>query len=306
MNFSNFFVIVSCFILASCSIEKTDYEAEITTETTEYSDFKEVISSVSGDYTISIDALNGTLYKGYNEIHLKINHSTSGDLVSGDVSVLPIATHTDGSHYSCPHKYNLEYDDVNEYYVGYVVFTDESDTNISWQFYINFQDNSLDYTVEQSIYVEEQTNMNLNMTSFTGNDGEQYFIALISPQSPEVAENNLIAGIYKYNQPTDSGGDFPDPSQYSYSIVNDYTLLLDPRMPEASMGNHSSPNNEDLVQQGDDLYHGVVNYTMTGNWTLNFILKDEDGQTIKGTSVSTDFTPGVEGEKSELYIDILF
>jgi len=72
------------------------------------------------------------------------------------------------------------------------------------------------------------------------------------------------------------------------------------------MGNHSSPNNQDLTQQSDGLYHGVVNYTMTGNWTLNFILQDESGQTIKGTEVSTEFTPGIDGEKGELYIDILF
>jgi hypothetical protein len=45
---------------------------------------------------------------------------------------------------------------------------------------------------------------------------------------------------------------------------------------------------------------------MTGNWTLNFILKDENDEIIKGTEVSTEFTPGIEGEKGELFIDILF
>ena len=148
--------------------------------------------------------------------------------------------------------------------------------------------------------------MNLNMTAFTASDDEQYFIALVAPQSPGVAENDLVAGIYKYNKPTNLEGAFPDLSQYSYSIVTDYTLYLDPRMPEPSMGNHSSPNNQDLTQQSDSLYHGVVNYTMTGNWTLNFIFQNDSGRIIKGTEVPTDFTPGIEGEKSELYIDILF
>jgi hypothetical protein len=77
-------------------------------------------------------------------------------------------------------------------------------------------------------------------------------------------------------------------------------------MPEPSMGNHSSINNKDLTQQNDGLYHGVVNYTMTGNWTLNFIMLNQNGKILKGTEVPTDFTPGVEGVKSELYIDILF
>lgn len=72
------------------------------------------------------------------------------------------------------------------------------------------------------------------------------------------------------------------------------------------MGNHTSPNNQDLTQRDDGLYHGVVNYTMTGNWTLNFILVNQNGLIVKGTEVPTTFTPGVEGAKSELYIDILF
>ncbi|MCI2230015.1 hypothetical protein MC378_12625 [Polaribacter sp. MSW13] len=128
----------------------------------------------------------------------------------------------------------------------------------------------------------------------------------MAPQSPNVAENDLVAGIYKYNQPTNIAGDFPDPTQFSYSVVENHTLLIDPRMSEPSMGNHSSLNNVDLTQQDDNLYHGVVNYTMTGNWTLNFILKDENNEVVKGTEVSTDFTPGIEGEKGELFIDILF
>lgn len=145
------------------------------------------------------------------------------------------------------------------------------------------------------------------MTAFTGKDGEQYIIALIAPQKPKAAENELIAGIYKLNK-------LPDPSVsvsldhplYSYTEASDYTLYLDPRMPEPSMGNHSSPNNKDLTQQKDGLYHGIVNYTMTGNWTLNFILRNQSGRIVMGTVLSQDFTPGTAGTKSELHIDILF
>lgn len=308
MKFSNIFSILLCLVvIVSCTIDKTDYEAETTTETTEYVEFKEVTAVISGNYTLSIEALNGTFYKGYNEIHLKItNTQTTEVLENATVSFLPIVTDANGNKSSCPHKYNLEYDTTEKQYKGYAVFTNESSTTANWQLYINFQENNELHSVNQEITIEEQTNMNLNMTTFTGNDNEQYYIALIAPQRPSVAKNELVAGIYKYNQPTQPAGTFPDPSQYSYTIVENHTLLLDPRMPEPSMGNHSSPNNQDLTQQSNNLYYGVVNYTMTGNWTLNFILKNENGQTIKGTEVSTDFTPGVEGEKSELYINILF
>ncbi|WP_244307422.1 hypothetical protein [Flavobacterium fluviatile] len=291
----------------SCTIDKTDYEAEIDSQVPEYYEFKEAFSVNSGIYKVSIEALNGTFYKGYNELHLKvINTQTNEEINSSKVTFLPILSNTDGSTTSCPHSYNFEYDATNKYYSGYSVFINESINADSWKIYLSFTASNQTYKADKVATVEKQNNMNLNMTAFTGKDNEQYFIALIAPQKPTVSENPLTAGIYKYNKPTTAAGTFPDPTQYSYSEVDNYTLKLDPRMPEPSMGNHSSPNNKDLTQEDDGLYHGVVNYTMTGNWTLNFIMLNQNGLIIKGTVVPTDFTPGVEGVKSELFIDTLF
>ena len=296
-----------CVVVTSCTLDKTDYESEISTVVTEYIEYEEVVSITEGNYLISINALNGTFYKGYNAIRINItNTQTNESLNTSEVTFLPIMTNYNGNHTSGPHQYNLEYNIEDDYYEGYTVFTSESYDSEYWELYITFSDNGETYSVTQNITIEEQTNMNLNMTAFTASDGEQYFIALVAPQQPKIAENELVAGIYTYNSPTSDAGTFPDPSQFSYSEVEDYTLLLDPRMPEPSMGNHSSPNNQDLIQGEDGLFYGVVNYTMTGNWTLNFRLQNPLGAVIKGTEVSTDFTPGIEGERSELYIDILF
>ncbi|WP_111307652.1 hypothetical protein [Confluentibacter sediminis] len=308
MKFLNFFAIATLFAFTiSCTVDKTDFEAELNQDVTEYFEFEEAVSFNTNGYRISVEALNGTFFKGYNEIRLKIVNTQNNQLVSNsEITFLPIMTGLQDQTTSCPHRYNLIYNAEENYYSGYVVFTDESSSVNSWDVYIGFMSEGEQIFINQSVTVETQTNKNLNMTAFTGNDGETYFIALIAPQKPSVAENELVAGIYKYHQPTTPSGTFPDPSQFLYSEVNNYTLLLDPRMPEPSMGNHSSPNNVDLTQQLDGLYYGVVNYTMTGKWTLNFILLDKNGQIIKGTEVPTDFTPGLEGAKSELYIDILF
>ncbi|KAF2517114.1 hypothetical protein [Flavobacterium foetidum] len=306
MKFFNFLVI-AFFALASCTLDKTDYEAETGLEIPELSEFKEAVSFTSGNYKVSIEALNGTFYKGYNELRLKVLNAQNNQRVNPSaVTFLPIMTNSDNVPSSCPHQYNLEYDAANNYYSGYSVFTSESDASGNWKLYISFTVDNQKYEINKQVTVEKQSNKNLNMTAFTGKDGEQYCIALIAPQKPKVAENALIAGIYKYNKPTTAAGTFPDPSQFSYSEVMGYTLKLDPRMPEPSMGNHSSPNNRDLTQQNDGFYHGVVNYTMTGNWTLNLILMNQNGLILKGTVVPSDFTPGVEGVKSELYIDTLF
>lgn len=306
MKIVNIYLVLACLTVLSCTKSKTDYEAEISTEVTEHNEFKEAALIKTEGYKISIEALNGALYKGYNEIRLKIfNMQTNENVNASAITFLPVLTNADGSKASCPHRYNLGYKTDKKYFGGYSVFTYESTTTTSWELYISFTINNKTYTAKQTVSIQPQSNKNLNMIAFSGNDGEQYIISLVSPQKPKVAENKLVAALYRYNKPAAAGA-FPDPLQFSYKEVSGYKLMLDPRMPEPSMGNHSSPNNKDLTQQNDGLYHGIVNYTMTGNWTLNFIMINENGKIIKGTEVPKDFTPGVEGVKSELYIDILF
>lgn len=301
-------IISLCLLFISCTKEKTDYEAEIGTEQPGQLEFKEAYSFEKNGLKVSVQALNGTLTKGYNELRLKVyNKDNNAEINSASLGFLPILNDAQGNQVSCPHRYQLVYNSAEKFYAAYAVFTELSSSENKWDLYLRLKVGNQEVLIKEPITVKEQTNKNLNMVSFFGNDDEQYFIALLGPRAPKVAENNLQAGIYKYNKPsTPANGTFPDPSQFNYSEVKGFTLKLDPRMPEPSMGNHSSPNNKDLVQGDDGFYHGVVNYTMTGNWTLNFIFMNQNGKILKGTEVPKDFTPGVEGKKSELFIDILF
>lgn len=299
------FLTVLCCAFISCTKEKTDYEAEIDTIIPERDEFEQVTSFQNGPYTIHIEALGGHFYQGYNPIRVKV--SAPGQPAVSTATLLPILSISDGQISSCPHRYELVYHAEADYFEGYAVFTHPSSATADWNLHIGLSAADQQYNSKHQVSVQQQDNKNLNMTSFTGNDGEDYVIALVAPQKPKVAENKLTAGIYKFNRPTARPSvSSPDPALFSYSEAEGYTLQLDPRMPEPSMGNHTSPNNKDLVQGPDKLYHGVVNYTMTGNWTLNFILFNRQGRIIKGTVVPDDFTPGVEGAKSELHIDILF
>lgn len=304
----HFYVFVMCVCFCSCTKEKTDYEGERETVVEEKAEFKVVESIGVSNYLIHIEALNGTLYRGYNEIRLRIlNNQTKSPVQVAAVTLLPIQTAPTGEKSTCPHQYVLDYKPDGEYFAGYTVFTAESGSTGNWVLSISFTVENQTYSLIKEIQVQPQTNKNLNMASFIGSDNEQYVIALVAPHKPNVSENKLVAGIYKANKRIDLPANDPlGQSLFFYTAVEGYTLQLDPRMPEPSMGNHSSPNNKDLTQGGDGLYHGIVNYTMTGNWTLNFILLDDKGKTIRGTEVPKDFTPGVEGHKSELYIDILF
>ncbi|TDS51221.1 hypothetical protein [Myroides indicus] len=285
----------------ACTIEKTDYESETDIVVPDNNEFKEVASIAKDNYSISIEALNGHLYKGYNEIRLKIMDIKKQETIENTkVTFLPVFTATQGKQQSCPHQYDMTFDTKEKIYKGFSVFTTES-TSGDWRLDTTFVVDNDTIAISFPVVVEKQSNKNLNMTSFVGNDDVSYIIALVAPIKPKVSENELVAGIYKLNTASDN-----DVLIDAYTSADDYTLVLDPRMPEPSMGNHSSPNNKDLVQKEDKLYYGVVNYTMTGNWTLNFILLNQHGRILKGTKVPLDFTPGVEGVKSELHIDILF
>lgn len=293
-------------VVSSCTKDKTDYEAEIETVVTEHLTFKEAARFEKDGYTIHIASLNGTFYKGYNEVHVSVQRGAVA-VEPEEITCLPIFTDAKGQHTTGPHGYQLVHQADSGYHTSYVVFTQESGTGNEWRLYMSFRANGVTHQLDEAIAVVPQPNKNLNMTSFIGSDGEHYVIALVGPQKPNVAENELVAGIYRYDKPsTATSGNFPEPELFSYAAVEGYTLQLDPRMPEPSMGNHSSPNNKDLTARSDGLYQGVVNYTMTGNWTLNFILSDPLGKIVKGTVVPDDFTPGVQGVKSELYLDILF
>lgn len=293
------YLLAAFFVVAACTIEKTDYESETNTLVPENKEFKEVFSIAKAAYKISVEALQGHLYQGYNEVRLKVYQTDSNQLVEGaKVTLLPILTTAKGDKETCPNLHELVYDKQGQYYVGYSVFTKISKEG-KWEISIQLEVQNQKIEMAQVILVEEQLNKNLNMTSFIGQDQEEYTIALVAPIQPKVAENTLVAGIFRLSKTAET-------LEKAYEVVDGYTLYLDPRMPEPSMGNHSSPNNRDLTQKEDGFYYGVVNYTMTGNWTLNFMLQNKQGRILKGTKVPLDFTPGIAGVKSELHIDILF
>lgn len=303
------FLFLLCVWAVSCTKEKTDYQAEIETIVPSYDDFEEVLQVDLGHYQIFLESLNGTLYIGYNELRARIMDSRTQQPADGiqKLTFLPILQLENQKSDSGPHQYQLSFQADKGYYTGFSVFPHASDAEREWEIYLGVE--SSDQYVQEyaEVQVHPQENKNLSMTQFTGNDQQDYYIALISPQVPKVAENELVAGVYKRDSVVPAEDDeFPNPQAYRFSVVDDYTLQLDPRMPEASMGNHSSPGNKDLVQSQDGWYRGLVNYTMTGNWTLNLMMRDQAGNVIKGTPVPDAFTPGVEGVKSELHIDILF
>src|SRR5690606_11289766 len=113
------FFLIGCLSVVACTKDKTDYDAEIDRGIIEHFEFKEAVHSDNGAYAISVEALNGTFYRGYNEIRLRITDSkTKENVKASSVKLLPIMTNADGREVSCPHRFDLIYRPDNNYFSG--------------------------------------------------------------------------------------------------------------------------------------------------------------------------------------------
>lgn len=258
-------------VFMSCS--KDDSKEEIPT-----TEVKEVAHTTVENHKIAIQTLSGGLFVGYNDVYLSINDVQTGKPITPqevvfypEMSMYGADDATVSHTHTCPHSSQLTR--TNDTYRGFSIFQMHTGRTGYWDAIVKYTYEGKDVEAKIRINVQEQPNKALGkVTRFKIND-VMHIMAIISPENPKIGSNELRIGLYKME------------SRTSFPAVEGYTLKLDPRMPGEEMGNHSSPNNKDLTQGNDGFYHGIVNYTMSGNWALNFILLDKDGQQVAGSEV---------------------
>jgi hypothetical protein len=278
MKLLKYFSVFAVALLFSCS---SDDDTPIQINETEDLIFVQEIQNET--HTITIFTADGSLKQGYNNIYFQIK---DGDdfINNAEVSWMPVMHMTAMSH-SGPHSEINKKANAETLYEGYIIFQMAQNDSEYWELSFNYNVEGVEYVAKDII---EVTPTDKNRVSvFTGNDDTRYIAALIEPDSPKVAVNDITVAIHKME------------NMMSFPIVNDYQLKIDPRMP--SMGNHSSPNNEDLLQSdSDNLYHGKLSLTMTGYWKINLQLIDESGEVLKGEEVTET------NESSSIYFEIEF
>ena len=278
MKLLKYFSVFAVALLFSCS-SNDDTPIQIN----ETEDLIFVQEMQNETHTITIFTEDGSLKQGYNKIYFQIK---DGDdfINNADVSWMPVMQMTAMSH-SGPHSEINKKANAETLYEGYIIFQLAQNDTEYWELNFNYNVEGAEYVAKDII---EVTPTDKNRVSvFTGNDDTRYIATLIEPDSPKVAVNDITVAIHKME------------NMMSFPIVNDYQLKIDPRMP--SMGNHSSPNNEDLLQSdSDNLYHGKLSLTMTGYWKINLQLIDESGEVLKGEEVTET------NESSSIYFEIEF
>ncbi|PQJ75254.1 hypothetical protein [Polaribacter gangjinensis] len=272
-------LLVATIAFASCSKEVNE------TEMNELEGLTKIRELSNSTHTIELYSKKGELTVGFNEIKLRILDNTSDIFVkNAQVSWMPVM-HMMMMNHSCPKSTVEKVADEGNLYEGYIMFQMAENASEYWDLTIDYTINGVDYSITSEIDVLATEKRTVN--SFTGSDNERYLVTYIEPTEPKVAINDMKIGVWKME------------NMMSFPMVNDYTVKIDPRMP--SMGNHSSPNNENATQSNpDDFYEGKLSLTMTGYWKINLQLAKADGTILKGEEITSTV------ESSSIFFEIEF
>lgn len=238
------------------------------------------------DHVVEIYSEKQNLEVGYNELSIRIKDKADNSYISNASPTWMPMMHMESMSHSGPHSalVNSEYNTV---YKGHIVFQMAENETEYWDLKLNYNFKGEAMSGTNRIRVK-QPNDGLKKTQvFTGDDEVRYILAFVSPTSPEVALNDMQAVLYKMQD------------MMTFPVVENYKVTVDPRMP--GMGNHSSPNNQDLIYNAaTKLYDGKLSLTMTGYWKINLKLLNKNGDVLKGEDVTGD------NPSSSLYFELEF
>jgi hypothetical protein len=267
-------------VFVSCSDDDNDIDT-----IDEVQDLLKVQEISNEKHTIEIYTETGKLVQGYNNLTIRIkDKSTQAFIENATITWKPMMHMTEMAH-SCPKSDLVKVSGMQTVYNGFIIFQMAENQMEKWDLTFNYTINGIAYEAVDFIGVPASTKK--TVTSVTGIDGVKYVLALIEPKNPAVKINDITIGLFKME------------NMMSFPVVENFKINLDPRMP--SMGNHSSPNNQDLVYNAvTKLYDGKLSLTMTGYWKLNLMLRNQSNEILKGEAVTET------NEASTLFLELEF
>lgn len=274
-------VLAIAFTFASCSSDDKNNNIPVN----EMDGLLKIQEFDNALHTIELYSITGFLEQGYNEVHVRIKEKTSSNYIKNAIITWKPVMHMAMMSHGCPHSELSRVDAMSTLYNGYIVFTMPQNNTEYWDLEINYKINEESYTAK--ILIDVLASIKRNLNSFTGTDGSKYIMALVEPNRPQVALNDLKIGIWKMED------------MMNFPMVNGYSVKIDPRMP--SMGNHTSPNNVNALQSNfGELYNGKLSLTMTGYWKINLQLVNVNGEIVKGEKITES------NEASSIFFEIEF
>lgn len=238
------------------------------------------------DHQVEIYTEKPSIEVGHNELYLRFYDKSSQNYLSSVNAtwnpVMHMGTHAHGAPFS-----EIKTTADPSIYSGFIIFQMPDDEHHYWELTLSYEIDGSMFTLTEKITVVNPANNLVTTQSFTGTDDAHYVLAMAAPKNPQVAINDMEAYLYKMED------------MMTFSIVENYRIKIDPRMP--SMGNHSSPNNEDLTYRADTKsYQGKLSLTMTGYWKINLKVVNAQNEVLKGEDITE------ENVSSSIYFELEF
>ncbi|MFD0796393.1 hypothetical protein ACFQZJ_02895 [Maribacter chungangensis] len=269
-------------VFTSCTDENDD---PITITENPLEEFNLLTSIDANNHIIEVYSEQNQYTIGYNELFYRIKDQGTASYVSNAEIKLTPVMHMVSMMHSCPKSAIVKTEDASVY-KGYSIFQMPGNADEYWEFNFEYTINGQTYEASERVAVDAPTDGKKRVSSFMGADDKRYIIAMM-PIEPEVKVNDFSAMVFTMK------------NMMQFPLVENYTILIDPRMP--GMGNHSSPNNEHLnFDAATGMYTGKLSLTMTGYWKINLKLMSAADEVLKGEDV-TD-----ENEGSSLYFELEF
>lgn len=272
-----FFMAVAIAALSFTSCDKnSNTDFDIPSYEEKFAEAHLKVNEVTADgYTVQLFA-DEELFVGYNRLYFLVKENATGELIKDfSVKVTPMMDMGMMMHTS-PNEVPSNPDNdmmVIQQNMVFIMPSTAGTWNLEGELTLNEGDTPIAFDIPVSVVEKTDSRM---LTFMSDADSvTKLFLILDEPLIPVVGENEIVFGIYKRE------------SMMSFPAVEDYSIEFEPEMP--TMG-HGSPNNVNPTYMDNGLYKGVVNFTMTGYWRINVVLKDASGNVVKeGISFDVNF-----------------
>lgn len=205
-------------------------------------------------------------FVGYNELHVAVIDAETGNFSSAPalnfmpMMFMPMMNMEHTAPYTAPEKVM---DGVYKIGIGFIMPSTAGDWRLEATVGLSETAEQVAFEIPITVVEKDDTRM---LTFESDVDSAKLFVCLAEPLAPEVGENPFAVTIHKRE------------SMMSFPAVTDYTVEIEPEMPTMD---HGSPNNVNPTHVENGYYEGVVNFTMTGYWKVNLVIKDASGQVVK-------------------------
>ncbi len=202
---------------------------------------------------------NDSLFTGYNKLFVQLLDSVTGEgLHEGHIYLMPEMDMGASSHsapYENPTSQHADEDDGLFHCA--VVFQMPAGMGWSLKITVHNHKNNKEGEVTLPLAVKDPEKTRTRVVT-TLNDSTPIIISYIEPSEPVVGINDFEITIHKRE------------SMMSFPPVETYSVEIDPQM--LAMG-HGSPNNMNPYHTSRGHYDGKVNFTMSGLWRINLLIK---------------------------------